>query len=188
MSDNLTKQVKSIWTQRGTQDKRILEVLDQCVHQLAGEANNWDPLARFLALATAHNAADGSRCKAIVRAAFGDQITYKVDKNHACGGRITPKQGLTFNDVNINMNTYSVVHEAVHGEIRKGFRDAAMHKAIREQEGKVKADPKPKELDALAKHVAKYLTGRMPEGVTIEMLMKAVTTEMATKVVGEPAF
>jgi len=178
MSDNLTKQVKSIWTQRGTQDKRILEVLDQCVHQLAGEANNWDPLARFLALATAHNAADGSRCKAIVRAAFGDQITYKVDKNHACGGRITPREGLTFNDVNINMNTYSIVHEAVHGPIRKGFRDAAMHKVMREQEGKAKEEPALKGADDLGKHIAKYLKGRMQKGVTLGDVLKVIQAEL----------
>lgn len=178
MSDNLTKQVKSIWTQRGTQDKRILEVLDQCIHQLAGEANNWDPLARFLALASAHNAGDGARCKAIMRAAFGDQITYDKDKDHACGGRIKPKGGLTFADVNINMNTYSVVHEAVHGDVRKGFRDAVMHKTLREQEGKVKAEPKVQEIDALGKHIAKYLKGRMPKGATLGDVMKVVRQEL----------
>lgn len=178
VSPSLNKRVGTYWTNRSKMDKTGLVLLDECIINLS-DNKNWDPLSRFISRSAALNSSDRSRVMGVVRAAFGDQITYKKDASHPTGGKIGTKAGITFADVRL-LNSYGVVKEAIIGE--KGFRDADMHK-------KLKGMTVPKERAApetakAAAHIVSYMNkaGITATGAVMAEVQKLLAAKAAVVV------
>lgn len=194
LEKNLTAATKRVWDKRGANEREVMDVLDRCIQQFAG-AKNWSNLSLFISTSSKANANDRSKIMAIVRAAFGDQIIYKKDAAHKTGGRITMKDNRPFNDL-VLLNSYGVVAEAMQRKDNKGnvcsvgFRDADMHKKLKEQQPA--PAPKNADVEKSAKHIVKYLSGL--KGVKpglilheVEKLLKAAAaTAPAVVENGEP--
>ena len=82
----LNASVKSFWTGQHTSGHRGLVLLNDTIHHCAN-TGDWTPMARFIAGA----GMDRSKIALIVRAAFGDQMAYKRDPKHECGGKFEKK-------------------------------------------------------------------------------------------------
>jgi hypothetical protein len=184
MNNALNKRVGQYWTNRQKLDTSGLTLLDECIRNLTDHKNT-DPFCRFISRASALNSNDRTRVMSVVRAALGDQVTYKKDANHPSGGKITLRKGLKFADVTL-LNSYGIVQQAI--EQKKGFRDADMHRTIKEQQ----PAPAPKDADVekSAKHIVKYLSGL--KGVKpglilheVEKMMKAAAVASAPVVLDE---
>lgn len=184
MNNALNKRVGQYWTNRQKLDTSGLTLLDECIHNLT-DNQNWDPLSRFISRASALNGNDRTRVMGVIRAALGDQVSYKRDANHPSGGKMSTRNGLAWADVTL-LNSYGVVQQAI--EDKRGFRDADMHKAIKEQQ----PAPAPKDADVekSAKHIVKYLSGL--KGVKpglilheVEKMMKAAAVASAPVVLDE---
>jgi hypothetical protein len=184
MNNALNKRVGQYWTNRQKLDTSGLTLLDECIRNLT-DNQNWDPLSRFISRASALNGNDRTRVMGVIRAALGDQVSYKKDANHPSGGKMSTRNGLAWADVTL-LNSYGVVQQAI--EQKKGFRDSDMHKAIKGQQ------PAPALKDAdvekSAKHIVKYLSGL--KGVKpglilheVEKMMKAAAVASAPVVLDE---
>jgi hypothetical protein len=184
---SFTARNKSFWDARGKSDKTGLTLLDEAITNLA-EHNNWDNLSRFISRAGALNATDRGKIVAVVRAAFGDQVSYKKS-DHPTGGTIKLKD----DKQPVLLNSYGAIRVAI--EAGKGFRDADMHKKLREMEKGAAPPPANADVERSAKHIVKYIQGL--RGVTsgvvlheVEKMLKAAAATAAKPVVldkdGEP--
>jgi hypothetical protein len=178
---SFTARNKSFWDARGKSDKTGLTLLDEAITHLA-EHNNWDNLSRFISRAGALNATDRGKIVAVVRAAFGDQVSYKKDAAHPTGGKIKVKD----DKQPVLLNSYGEVRVAI--EKGKGFRDADMHKKLREMEKGAAPPPPVADVERSAKHIVKYIQGL--SGVTpglvlheVEKMLKAAAATAAKPVV-----
>lgn len=178
VSPSLNKRVGTYWTNRSKMDKTGLVLLDECIINLS-DNKNWDPLSRFISRSAALNSSDRSRVMGVVRAAFGDQITYKKDASHPTGGKIGTRTGITFADVKL-LNSYGVVKEAIVGE--KGFRDADMHKKLKDMSGPPKRNPV--EVAKAAAHIVTYLKNAKIEatGAVMAEVQKLLAAKAAVVV------
>jgi hypothetical protein len=175
----------TFWNGRGKSDKEGLVLLDEALTNLI-EHNNWSDLSRFVGRAGALNANDRSKVMAVVRAAVGDQITYKKDPTHETGGKISLRAGMSWGDQTL-LNSYGVVRQAIVDN--KGFRDAALHKEL----NGMKPAPAKKDVDVdkTAKHIFDYIgkTGYDKPGLILQAVEKMLRAQAAGKVVvvdGEP--
>lgn len=178
VKDNLTSRVRNYWKRRGSVDKDGLVLLDEVIRNFY-EHKNWDNLSRFISHAQALNTGDKSKVMGVIRAAFGDQITYKKDPKHATGGRINVKAGMNFADL-VLLNNYGHVAKAI--ENKKGFRDSDLHKTLKGLEPEKK---KPElDMEKMADHLVKYMTDK---GVTTPgALLALVQQKLKAQVVAKP--
>ena len=86
-----------------------LVLLDECIRRAASKDRDWDALARFVSRSGASNS--GAKVKKIIRAAFGNAMTYKADKKHKAGGTFTLSWDGPFNLA--GSNTYGAVRKAI---------------------------------------------------------------------------
>ena len=186
--DKLFQAIGSYWDSRQANGKEGLILLDQCIRRVASKDRDWDALARFVARANMSN--NAAKVKKIIRAAFGNQITFTLDKKHAAGGRFELKWKDSFNLR--GSNTYSVVMKAIeHG---KSWDDKAflleLGKVLPEVVKPVKEiDDKEEEkiVAALAKKFAELQQkGVNPQDIVRRAQAKFIA-ELGQPVKGEPA-
>lgn len=115
----LFDRIGSYWDSRTANGRDGLILLDECIRRTASKDRDWDALARFVARANMSN--NAAKVKKIIRAAFGNQIVFSLDKKHAAGGRFELKWEGPFNLQ--GSNTYSVVKRAI--EQGKSWDDKA---------------------------------------------------------------
>ena len=164
------------WDARTANGHEGLVLLDECIRRVASKERDWDALARFVARANMSN--NAAKVKKIIRAAFGNDITFKLDKNHPAGGRFTlnwqgayPLAG---------KNSYSMVKKAIeHG---KSWDDKVFLKELNDVIPDLpKAD---KVVDAAAqtkaaKAMAKKLAELRDAGFNVGDLIREAQAELA---------
>ena len=154
-----------------------LALLDKCIVRYATHGD-YDALARFV-VAAHQSSGTKEKVVRIIRAAFGNHVTFKLDKKADCGGVFTKVDwpGVAF--PLSGSNTYGTVRRAVKMGI--AWDDRAFLKELNEI---VPAKPKAvREVsDAATKkvadHLVKYLTERMAEGFSTGEILALVQAEL----------
>ena len=146
-----------------------LVLLDECIRRTASKDRDWDALARFMTRAGLSSSAP--KVKKIIRAAFGNSITFVTDKKHPAGGRFSLSWEGAFPLA--QSNTYSAIKKAVADNKSWDDKDflAALSKIIPDLPKKDKVVSATAQT-AAAKHVAKYLAERAAEGFSIGDIVK----------------
>lgn len=171
---SLDVQVKDYFGRRTENGVEGLKILASCIERTA-KHRDWDALSRFMTLA-GKTESSRSRVVKIVRAAFGDKLTYKANAKHDTGGTMIMGWEGEFNLR--ASNTYGIVRDAV--SKGKSWTDPAF---LKELPG---ATPKARTVDAAAleksaKHLAKYLMEREAEGFSIGDILAAADKEIRAK-------
>lgn len=181
----LFDRIGDYWDARTSNGREGLALLDECIRRTASKDRDWDALARFITRANATG--NAPKVKKIIRAAFGNSLTYKVDKKHRAGGVFTMGWDGPFNLA--GSNTYSMVKKAIADG--KSWDDRAF---LVELNAVLPETPKAaKVVDAAAQtKAAKTLATKLAElradGFDIAAIIREAQAELATKVikVGEP--
>lgn len=183
----LFDRIGNYWDTRTANGREGLALLDECIRRTASKDRDWDALARFIARANVTS--NASKVKKIIRAAFGNNIIFTLDKKHPAGGRFELKWEGAFPLA--GSNTYTMVKKAI--EQGKSWDD----KAFLLELGKVLPElpKKEKVVDAAAQtKAAKALATRLNDlrnaGFDIAALLREAQAELTTKVikVTEPNF
>lgn len=153
-----------------------LVLLDECIRRAASTSRDWDALARFVSRANMSGSA--AKVKKIVRAAFGNSLTFTTDKKHPAGGRFEMKWEGAFPLA--GSNTYGYVKKAIADS--KSWDDADLQKKIAE----IIPDlpKKDKSIDAAAqtakaKTLVRSLLAAKEDGFEIGPLMREIETLLA---------
>lgn len=172
----LFDRIGSYWDARTANGAEGLVLLDECIRRVASKERDWDALARFVARANMSN--NAAKVKKIIRAAFGNDLTFKLDKNHPAGGRFT--LGWQGAYALAGKNSYSMVKKAIeHG---KSWDDKAFLKDLNDV---IPDLPKAeKTVDAAAqtkaaKAMAKKLAELRDAGFNIGDLVREAQAELA---------
>ena len=176
--ESLEQQVQTYWGKRATNGAEGLNLLDKCIQRLA-KHRDWDHLARFVVSAARHG--QGDKVKKILRAAFGNKLTFKVDKKHSAGGVFVLGWQGEF-DLR-GSNTYGVVRAAVANGT--SWDDRAFQKEL------PGADKKQREATEEAKKkivagLARTLKTAKADGFSTGELLEMVAKELAKDVVAAP--
>lgn len=148
----LFQKVGAFWTTQQKSGNTGLRLLDECMRHTA-KHRDWDALARFVS----RSGTDRGKIGLIIKAAFGDTISYQADKKHDAGGRFSLKfEGEYPLD---KSNHYGLIRKAV--EDGKSFRSADFLKDLREAVGK--PDPKPKAYLVQLKDTLKYMQKKIED-------------------------
>lgn len=161
---------------RHTNGREGLVLLDECIRRTASKDRDWDALARFVARAGMSSSAP--KVKKIIRAAFGNSLTFVTDKKHPAGGRFSLSWEGPFPLA--QSNTYSAVKKAVADSKSWDDKDflADLSKIVPELPKKEKV-VSPTAQTAAAKHVAKYLADRAAEGFSVGGIVKEAQALLA---------
>lgn len=153
-----------------------LVLLDECIRRTASKDRDWDALARFVSRAGLSSSAP--KVKKIVRAAFGNSLTFVTDKKHPAGGRFALSWEGAFPLA--QSNTYSAVKKAVADSKSWDDKDflAALSKVIPDLPKKEKVVSATAQT-AAAKHLAKYLSERAAEGFSVGDIVKEAQALLA---------
>lgn len=171
---NLFDRIGTYFDNRRANGVEGLKLLDECIKRTA-QHRDWDALARFVARSSL--AGQDAKVKKIIRVAFGDKITYKVDKKHKAGGVFT--LGWEGSFPLSGSNTYGVVREAIGNN--KSWDDKDFQKKLTEILGPA---PKKERIvteeaeKKVAKHLAKYMAERKAEGFNIGHILDLAQKEL----------
>ena len=176
----LFDRIGSYWDSRTANGKEGLILLDECIRRTASKDRDWDALARFVARANMSN--NAAKVKKIIRAAFGNNITFALDKKHAAGGRFELKWEGPFNLQ--GSNTYSVVRKAIeHG---KSWDDKAFLAELTKvlpdvpkKEKTVDAATQTKEAKALAKKLGELRQAGFDLGALVREAQALLAAEQS---------
>lgn len=175
----LDKKVKNYWAGRDKNAVNGLVLLDSCIKELA-DNRNWDPLSRFLS--SSETSGQGLKVKRIIRLAFGDNLKWKRDMNHATGGKFTLGWEGQFNIAGNNAYV-SNVGKAI--EERTGWDSAAFSKEL----GKLLPSPVKKKVEvdeaktkARAKTIADTLKRMEADGYNVAEILRFAQADLANRV------
>lgn len=174
----LFDRIGTYWDSRTANGREGLVLLDECIRRVASKDRDWDALARFVARSNMSN--NAAKVKKIIRAAFGNDLTFKLDNKHPAGGRFVLNWEGAY--ALAGKNSYSMVKKAIeHG---KSWDDKVFLKEL----GEVIPDlPKAaKTVDAAtttkaAKAMAKKLAELRNEGFDIGALIREAQALLATE-------
>ncbi len=171
----LEAQVATYFAGRAANGAVGLALLDKCIKRFASHGD-WDALSRFVVASNASNSR--SKVVKIIRAAFGNDVSFKLDKKHASGG-VFAKHNWASDKYTLK-NTYGVVRSAVEKETSWDDRVflAELAKIIPDL---VKAAPKVDE-KAMARKVSAmktFLTKSRSEGFNIGDIVRMAQAELA---------
>ena len=176
----LFDRIGNYWDSRQANGRDGLVLLDECIRRAASKDRDWDALARFVARANVSS--NAAKVKKIIRAAFGNNITFTLDKKHAAGGKFELKWEGAF--PLSGSNTYTFVKKAI--EQGKSWDDREFLKALGEV---IPALPKkeklitPAEQTKAAKAIATKLAELRKEGFDVAAIIREAQAELATKVI-----
>lgn len=174
---SLDLQATEYWKGRTQNGAEGLVLLDKCIQRIA-TYRDWDALSRFVVQARIHG--QGAKVGKIIRAAFGDKLTFKADSKHPTGGNfimgwegVFPLKG---------SNTYGAVKDAIqkglpfdHNSLQKELPTAEKKERVATPEATAKA----------VKHVMSYLDKLAAEGFSSGEILAAVQKELAAKAVAK---
>jgi hypothetical protein len=171
---SLDAQVKDYFGRRVENGVEGLKILVTCIERTA-KNRDWDALSRFMTLA-GKSESSRARVVKIVRAAFGDKLTYKSNAKHDTGG--TMAMGWEGAFPLSQSNTWGIVRDAANKGL--SWTDPAFLKELPGPTAKART------VDAAAtekaaKHLAKYLLEREAEGFTIGDILSMADAEIRAK-------
>lgn len=181
-NEDLGIRVRDYWKGREQNGNEGLRLLDSCIKQLADKNKaNWDPLARFVVASMVSN--NRAKVVKIIRAAFGNDVSFKLDKKHAAGGTFTI--GWKGNEGYVLKNTYALIQRTI--DEGKGWDDAKFLKELTGMLPEVvkkkpvyEGEAAEKAVKAAAKHIADSLKAKVEQGLStgdilaeVERLLKA---------------
>ena len=175
----LIDQVNNVWNARNANGAEGLKVLDKCIQRLA-KAGDWDALSRFVVLAH-KNSNTAAKVKRILRVAFGDKLSFKMDAKHPTGGRFVigwnGAEGTTL------PNTYSFITKAIQAGLAwddKGFLKSLNDVLPEKEAAPVVVDDKTK--TAKAKRLAAFLASLKEDGFNVGEVLAMAQAEVAASV------
>jgi len=158
---SLFVQAGDFWNKHVKLDKEGLVLLDKTIQRVV-EYRDWDALSRFISRA----GMDKPKVARIVRAAFGDSLTYKTDTSHSSGGVI--KMKWPADQKFVLLNSYAHVMKAV--AEGKAFNDAGLQKAIKP----IKKEPNKDKAELLAAYKTRAEKWAKENGITIGAMIAAL--------------
>lgn len=160
----LFDQVGAYWDGRHENGRIGLMLLNECILRAASKNRDWDALARFVSRANMSN--NKAKVVKIIRAAFGNDLTFKLDAKHPAGGVFTMKWEGAYPLA--GKNTYSLVKKAI--ENHKSWDDkdflAELSKVLPDVE-RVQKD----KADLLSAYKARAEKWAKDNGITVDMLI-----------------
>ena len=160
----LFDQVGAYWDGRHENGRLGLMLLNECILRAASKNRDWDALARFVSRANMSN--NKAKIVKIIRAAFGNDITFTTDKSHPAGGKFVMKWEGAYPLA--GKNSYSVVKAAI--EKNKSWDDkdflAELSKVLPGVE-KVQKD----KADLLSAYKTRAEKWAKDNGITVDMLI-----------------
>lgn len=162
---SFAEKATKFWGQQDKSSAYGLTLLDGILNHVRVE-RDWDALAVFVS----KSGADIDNVKRIIKAAFGDRLTFDAvrAKSHPTG--VAFKMSWAKGDVIQFGNTYGMVTQAI--AEGKGFRDVEMHKALKAAFAKPKID---KTRDEVIELLAKAALGKAElADMGLHDLLKAV--------------
>lgn len=171
---SLDAQVKDYFGRRMANGAEGLKLLVTCIERTA-KHRDWDALSRFMTLA-GKDEGTRSRVVKIVRAAFGDKLTYKANSKHDTGGTMIMGWEGEFNLR--GSNTFGIVQAAA--KAGKTWYDRDF---LKELPGATPKAPKVDEAstEKAAKHLAKYLMDKEADGFSIGDILARAEKEIKAK-------
>lgn len=160
----LFDRVGDYWSSRHENGHIGLSLLNECILRAASKNRDWDALARFVSRANMSN--NKAKVVKIIRAAFGNDLTFKLDAKHPAGGVFVMKWEGAYPLA--GKNTYSIVKKAI--ENHKSWDDkdflAELTKVLPDLP-KVEKD----KADKLSSWKTRAEKWAKDEGITVEMLI-----------------
>lgn len=170
---SLDMQAQNYWAGRKANGVEGLALLHKCIERTA-KYRDWDALSRFLVQARAHG--QGARVVGIIRAAFGNKLTFKANAKHPTGGTFALGWEGAF-DLR-GSNTYGVIRDAV----QKGMSwdDRELGKLL------PKADKKERQVSdeskkKVVKHLMSYTDKLASDGFNVGEIIAELQKELAAK-------
>ena len=171
--EKLAQRVSNFWKAQDRSAAFGLSLLHDCLVNVR-DHRDWDALASFVG----KSGSDIDNVKRIVRAAFGDRLTFnaKKAKNHPTG--VAFDMSWKDGEVVQFSNTYGMVQQVLDhnsndaNKVKRGFRDVALHKELKKTFAKPKVEHNREELiELLAKATLAKMEGA---DMGIHDLLKAV--------------
>ena len=173
----LDEQVRKLWSDRARSGVEGLALLHKCIENVAHH-RDWDALSRFYV--SAQKFGQGPRVAAIIRAAFGEKITFRTNVRHPTGGTFSIRWEGKF-DLE-RSNTYAVVRDAVSRGISWDDRELGKLLPKREASNRTVSEEAQKKI---VKHLANYLSDRRREGFAIGEIIALVQKDLELKKIVE---
>jgi len=175
---SLDVQAQTYWAGRKANGVEGLALLDKCIQRVA-KYRDWDALSRFLVSARVHG--QGARVSGIIRAAFGDKITFKANAKHPTKGTFVlgwegefPLNG---------SNTYGGIREAVAKGLSWDDRELGKVLPKPDKKARVVSD---EQKAKVVKHLSTYLDKLVADGFSAAEIIAALQKDRASKVVSAP--
>jgi len=168
---SLDVQVQNLWASRKQNGVDGLALLHKCIERTA-KHRDWDALSRFVMAARQHG--QGARVGAIIRAAFGNKITFKANSKHPTGGTFVMGWEGEF-DLR-GSNTYGAIREAV----AKGMSwdDKELGKVLPKAD-KNERKPTDEAVKKVVKHLKTYTDKLKADGFNVGEIIAALQKELA---------
>lgn len=173
---SLDKKIKSYFDSREKSSALGLKLLDICIQRTASQSRDWDGLARFLS--SASKTSQVGVVRKIIRAAFGNQLTWKPSAKHPAGGTFVIGWQGSFNLLE-NAPNYRIITDAV--EKGMGWDHKALAKLLAEampteRKARVVSDEAKKKV---VKHLAGYMKKLVDEGFESGDILAALQKQLA---------
>jgi hypothetical protein len=177
---SLDSKIKAYFTSREKSGKQGLQLLDICIQRTASQSRDWDGLARFLHAASKTNQVGVVR--KIIRAAFGNQLTWKASAKHPAGGTFVIGWQGSFNMLE-NSPHYKIISDAV--EAGLGWDHKALAKLLNDAMPTVKKArvATPEQTTKVVKHLSTYMDKLIADGFNTGEILAALQKELASKAV-----
>ena len=178
-SKKLSARVDGYFSGREKNSAYGLVLLDRCINRFA-DHGDWDALARFYMASL--KTGQSTPIRRVIRAAFGDHVTFAKDSKHDAGGKFTkvnwPGDGKTFPLG--QSNAYSVVRSAIQANL--GWDSKVFIKKLDEVLDKPLPKPKtvsPETQTKEAKALAKKLGDLRKAGFDLAALVREAQAMLA---------
>jgi hypothetical protein len=177
---SLESKVDAFWASRAKSGRDGLVLLDICIQRAASQSRDWDGLARFFKMA--QGTSQLPVVKRLIRAAFGDKLTYKVDTKHAAGGKFTIGWAGSFNLLENPLYAHVVAGIAA-GE---GWDDKRFTTRLNAALPKIQAKPRKaskEATDKVIKHLSAYMDKLIADDFSTGDIMTALEKHLIAKAV-----
>lgn len=173
---SLDIQAQVYWAGRKANGAEGLALLHACIERCA-KHRDWDALSRFLVKAREHG--QGTRVATIIRAAFGDKLTFKANSKHPTGGIFTLGWAADKPFPLRESNTYGAVREAV----QKGMSwdDKELQKIL-PKPIKKERQATPEQKQKVVKHLKAYTDKLKSDGFNVGEILAMLQKELASSV------
>lgn len=156
-----------------------LALLHKCIERVANH-RDWDALSRFYV--SARKFGQGQRVADIIRAAFGQKISFRLNARHATGGTFSLKWDGQY-DLE-RSNTYAVIRDAVARGISWDDKDFGRLLPKQEKGKRIISD---EAIQKTVNYLVRYLSNLDRDGFPIGEIISQTQKELALRRTNEMA-